>query len=153
MSEDLVSKWEQEIKQRIADSKAVLVGLSPQFKQAGIAFVVAFYDGEGDSGSIVSIQFCDSSAEGVAYEARSEGDLEGTLKCPKLHHADDESIEIEVEGYAHLSLESFFDDFCPAGYENNEGGFGAIIFNVETGKVRVNHAYRTTDYETNDYDA
>lgn len=154
MADDIVSKWEQEIKQRAADAKAMLQGLAPQFKQAGIAFVVAFYDGEGDSGRFTAFQFCDASLEEDAYAARMEGDLDGKLSCPKLHDPQDESIEIQVEGWdAKHSLESVFDSFCPAGYENNEGGFGAVIFNVETGKVRVNHAYRTTDYETNDYDA
>lgn len=153
MPEDIVSQWEQEIKQRRAHAKAALVALTPQFQAAGIAFVVAFYDGEGDSGSINSIQFCDSSENIMEIEPRREGDVEGTLKCPKLHDPQDESKEISVDGYGKDSLESYFDEMCPSGYENNEGGFGAVIFDVETGKVRVNHAWRTTDYETNDYDA
>ena len=135
-----MSDWLKEIQKQQEASKATLLALIPQLKAAGIAYVVAYYDGSGDSGQIEEVHFFDATADqDEVYGARSIGDISGNSKpAPLLTDA--------------IDLDPIFDNLCPPGYENNDGGFGAVILDVEGAKIRVNSAARFTDYDTDDYE-
>ena len=53
-----------------------------------------------------------------------------------------------------LRVESFGWDFAYAlnpGFENNEGGYGSIEWNIESDKITVSHSNRFIDSDNTDY--
>ena len=77
------------------------------------------YSGCGDQGQTESPQFEDAEGKPI-----HEKDVPG-------------SVDVHVLGDL-LAI------FVPEGYEDNEGGWGTITFNVEDAKIRVEHNW----YET-----
>ncbi len=85
-------------------------------------------------------------------------------------------IEIQYEGYGdsgnvedvtptpatiklaydlNLRAETFGWDFAYAlnpGFENNEGGYGSLEWNLETDKINVSHSNRYVESDTTDYE-
>jgi len=85
-------------------------------------------------------------------------------------------IEIQYEGYGdagnvedatpapstiklaydlNLRVETFGWDFAYAlnpGFENNEGGYGSLEWNIETDKINVCHSNRYVESDTTDYE-
>lgn len=106
---------------READAKAVLRDLAPKLFLNCVAKVHVEYDGEGDSGDIEHISYIDINDEDVPH-ALSEEDEE--------------------------RLKSAIWPFVPAGFENNEGGFGNIYIDVKNNSVLCEHSERII--ETND---
>lgn len=146
---DYMADYQKHLQEQLAKAKEQLLALIPQFQAAGIAYVVAYYDGSGDSGQIEEICFFDATADqDELATARSEGDVSQTSKPePILTNPTDLRDDPDKP-----DLEGLFDELCPPGYEDNDGGFGAIILDVNDGKIHVNSASRYTDFNTNDYE-
>lgn len=127
-STDWAAKWAQEEKDRKAAGKAFLLSLIPAMKAAEYRYLVGYFDGSGDSGTSGEVLL---SNEDAALDARFDGDISGDSELP-------ESIDRE-------KLENAIWGITPPGFEINEGGFGAVILDAETGKVRMNYSYRVED--------
>lgn len=144
---DPVKSWMEQRNEQKQEAKTILLSLVPRFKAAGVAYVVAYYNGEGDSGQIEEICFFGPDTDqDTVYAARSQGDIDGpTMGEVSLTDPTDDNAKT-------VHLDAFFDQFTPDGYEDNDGGFGAVILDVEAAKIRVNSASRFTDYSTEDYE-
>jgi len=94
-----------------------------RLRTAGVGRVTVSYSGCGDAGQVDSVEFADS-AESLIDETKLPADLER-----------DELADL-LEGFA------------PENYEDNDGGYGTVTFIVETGVVRIEHAW----YETVSHD-
>lgn len=100
-----------------------------ELKEAGVVSVHIEYDGSGDSGQIESVSYLDR--EGKALE------VTGTANFP--------------EG----TLLDLYYDLTQArhpGWENNDGAFGELDWNLDADTLRHTHNDRFTDYETTEHE-
>jgi len=96
------------------ERKMEVLKFTEQLRAAGVTKVTVNYSGCGDEGRAEPPQFQDASGNPI-----DESCLPGDPDTQKL----DELLE----------------DFAPEGYENDDGGHGTITFDVQTGKIRVEH--------------
>jgi hypothetical protein len=101
------------------ERKAEVLKFSDDLRAAAVARVTVSYYGDGDEGRAEPPQFQDAAGNPVE-ESRLPADL------------DIETLDDLLEGFA------------PEGYEDGEGGFGTITFDLETLLIRVEHSW----YET-----
>jgi hypothetical protein len=101
------------------EAKQEVLKFAAALKNAGIRVVTVSYSGCGDEGHAEPPQF--ESADGTPIEPAS---LLGELDQDALG-----------DGLA---------VFVPEGYEDGDGGWGTVTFDVELGKIRVEHNW----YET-----
>jgi hypothetical protein len=92
---------------------------SDKLRTAGVARVSVSYSGCGDEGRAEEPQLEDAEAKPMA-----ESELPD---------------EVDIH-----SLADLLEGFVPEGYEDGEGGFGTVSFDVGTQKIRVEHNW----YET-----
>lgn len=138
MSDDFMTKYLAEQTERKAKAKEFLL---TALKATKYKFLVVTFDGSGDSGQTESAFV---SNDDSALDTRFEGDVEGEVLPESLTAARyDEEGTIEDAAWA----------LTPDGFENNEGGFGAVIVIAEEGKVKVNYSYRVEDSVQDDYEA
>ena len=93
-----------------------------QLRHLGVTEVTAEYDGYGDSGNI-----------------------EGMVLTPQM----------EIEAYLDMQLTDFLWDVAyneHPGFENNDGAFGEVTWDVTADKIRLTHNTRFTDYETTEHE-
>jgi hypothetical protein len=101
------------------ERKAEVLKFSDALRAAGVAKVTVSYYGDGDEGRAEPPQFQDM-AEKLVEDSRLSADL-------NLH-----------------TLGDLLEGFAPEGYEDGEGGFGTVSFDVQTLTIRVEHNW----YET-----
>jgi len=101
------------------ERKAEVLKFSDALRGAAVAKVTVSYYGNGDEGRAEPPQFQDAAGNPVE-ESRLPADL------------DLQTLSDLLEGFA------------PEGYEDGEGGFGSITFDLETLLIRVEHNW----YET-----
>lgn len=127
---------------------------------AGLARVTVTFDGCGDSGQIESVdaygaddQKIDLPAEAITYPcAFMERRYEPTTETPSGNRFLGYEVgEIEKTSTLRQIVEDIFWDFIGAkhgGWENNDGGFGECVFEVESQTIRLemNERYTETNY-------
>ncbi|HEV2617550.1 MAG TPA: hypothetical protein VGU63_13175 [Candidatus Acidoferrales bacterium] len=96
------------------ERKDEVLKFSDGLRAAGVAKVTVGYYGDGDEGRAEPPQFQDAAGNPVE-ESRLPGDL---------------SIQ---------TLGDLLEGFAPDGYEDGEGGFGTVTFDVPTLTIRVEH--------------
>lgn len=96
------------------------------FLSKGIYKVTAAYSGSGDDGN---------TDDPVFYD-KTDHVLEG----------------IELSEELTQDLDEHLWRATPAGFENNEGGQGTIVWNTQTGKVHIEHQWNVTTTEEEEYD-
>lgn len=101
------------------ETKAEVLKLSDGLRAAAVAKVTVNYCGNGDEGRAESAQFQDS--DGNPLDERQLG-----------------------TGLDLRKLSDLLESFAPEGYEDGEGGFGTVTFDLETLIIRVEHNW----YET-----
>ena len=101
------------------ERKAEVLKFSDRLRAAAVAKVTVSYYGDGDEGRAEPPQFQD-----VAGNPMQESGLPGDLDLQ--------------------TLGDLLEGFAPEGYEDNDGGFGTITFDLETLLIRVEHNW----YET-----
>src|ERR1700722_15945400 len=105
------------------ERKAEVLAFTERLRAAGVDKISVSYSGYGDDG-------------------RSE---EPQLQGPQTQSIDRSSlaIDIDIERLGELLA-----DFAPTGYEDGDGGFGTVTFDIETGKIRLEHCwYETVSHE------
>jgi hypothetical protein len=107
-------------------AKAAILAECDQLAQAGVTFVVAHFDGYGDSGTTEEVKCYDG-------ECYAWGEDE-PLKCGASH------------------LQEHFEALVPFGYENDCGGFGDVVLDVAARKITVERNDRFEDYTTTTYE-
>jgi hypothetical protein len=137
--------------------KPILFGA---LKAAGIRRVTVTFDGYGDSGQIESVEAYDAEnqpidlpAEPIPYPfATMEERYEPSSETPSGQRcAGYEVQEIEKSSLIQDIIEEIFWEFIGAkhdGWENNDGGFGECVFEVESQTIRLamNTRYTETNY-------
>lgn len=101
------------------ERKAEVLKFADGLRSAGVAKVTVSYYGDGDEGRAEPPQFQDA-AENPVEESHLSGNL---------------NIEI---------LGDLLEGFAPESYEDGDGGFGTVVFDLETLTIRVEHNW----YET-----
>lgn len=101
------------------ERKMEVLTFTDKLRAAGVAKVIVSYYGDGDEGRAEPPQFQDT-ADNPLEESRLSGDLDIR------------------------KLGDLLEGFAPEGYEDGEGGFGTVTFNIETLTIRVEHNW----YET-----
>jgi hypothetical protein len=94
--------------------KAEVLTFTDALCTTGVSKVTVSYSGDGDEGRTESPQFQDSADNPI-----DQSSLPANLDIRKLGDL--------LEGFA------------PEGYEDGDGGHGTIIFDLQTGKIRVEH--------------
>jgi len=107
-------------------AKAAILAECDRFANAGVTFVVVHFDGYGDSGTTEEVKGYDS--ECYAW-------------------GEDEPVDQDVS-----HLQDHFETLVPFGYENDCGGFGDIVLDVNARKLTVERNDRFEDYTTTTYE-
>jgi hypothetical protein len=107
-------------------AKAAILAECDQLAKAGVTFVAVHFDGYGDDGTTEDVKCYDS--EWYAW-----GEHE-PVKCDASY------------------LQEHFEALVPFGYENDCGGFGDVVLDVQARKVTVERNDRFEDYTTTTYE-
>ena len=109
-----------------AAAKTAILAQCDPLAAAGVTFVAVHFDGYGDSGTTEELKGYDS--ECYAW-------------------GEDEPINHDVS-----HLQDHFDALVPFGYENDCGGFGEVVLDVNARKLTVERNDRFEDYTTTTYE-
>ncbi len=107
-------------------AKAAILAECERLAAAGVAFVAVRFDGCGDDGTTEEVKCYDG-------EWYASGEHE-----PVKHDAS--------------YLQEPFEALVPFGYENDCGGFGDVVLNVNARKLTVERNDRFEDYTTTTYE-
>jgi hypothetical protein len=101
------------------ETKQEVLKFTEALRNAGISSVCVSYSGCGD---------------------------EGQTEAPQCEGPDGKALELRIpsKGFDLDALGDLLGTFVPDGYANDEGGWGTISFDVQGGKIRVEHNW----YET-----
>src|SRR5260370_37238153 len=124
--ENKPSNEEEALPPEEAAAKAAILAECERLAEAGITFVAVHFDGSGDEGASEDIKCY--ATEDYAYE------------------------ESEIQGANLSNLQEHFETLVPYGYEDDCGGFGDVILNVNTRKITVERNDRFEDYTTSSYE-
>jgi hypothetical protein len=124
--EDTAQNNGQSLEPGQALAKAALVAECDRLAAAGVTFVAVHFDGYGDDGTTEEVKCFDS--EWYASE------------------------EHEPVKYDAAHLQERFEALVPFGYENDCGGFGDVVLDVNARKLRVERNDRFEDYTTSTYE-
>ena len=97
--------------------------LLTELRALGVALLEVQYEGYGDSGNV-----------------------EDVTPTP---------TEIKLDTDLNRRVEDFAWDFAYAlnpGFENNEGGYGSLEWNLETDKITISHSNRYVESDTTEYE-
>jgi len=109
-----------------AQAKTAILAECENLTAAGVTFVAVHFDGYGDSGATEDVKCFDS--EYYAYE------------------------EHKPMPYEAAYLQEHFEALVPLGYENDCGGFGDVVLDVDARKITVERNDRFEDYSTTTYE-
>jgi hypothetical protein len=139
-TDDWMAKWRVEEARRVARIPVNKATLFVALKAAGITEVHVEFDGEGDSGQVESPTY--RAGETVAPTPH------GNVGFERANGVEQMTINEAVE---HLAYECL--DADHGGWENNDGAYGEIIFDVEAGKItlEMNTRYTETSYDEHEY--
>ena len=109
-----------------AAAKAAILAECDKLAAAGVSFVSVHFDGYGDEGTTEEVKCYD----GEWYAADEHEPVRYDASHPQEH----------------------FEAVVPLGYENNCGGFGDVVLNVNARKLTVERNDRFEDYTTTTYE-
>ena len=124
--EDTQANQEESLDPTQVQAKAAILAECETLAAAGITFVAVHFDGYGDSGATEKAQ-CFDSGEYI--------------------HDDSQPIEYDVS-----HLQQHFEALVPFGYENDCGGFGDVVLDVQARRILVERNDRFEDYSTSTYE-
>ena len=124
--EDTQANQEESLDPTQVLAKAVILAECETLAAAGVRFVAVHFDGSGDSGVTEEAQCFDSD---------------------EYIHDDNQSIEQDVS-----HLQQHFEALVPFGYENDCGGFGDVVLDVQARRISVERNDRFEDYSTTTYE-
>jgi hypothetical protein len=124
--EDTQQNNNQALEPGQAAAKAAILAECDRLAAAGVRFVAVHFDGYGDDGTTEEVKCYDGD-----WYASGEHE-------PVKHDAS--------------HLQEHFEALVPFGYENDCGGFGDVVLNVNTRKLTVERNDRFEDYTTSTYE-
>ena len=96
------------------ERKTEVLKFTDQLRAAGVTKVTVSYSGDGDEGRAESPQFQTATDNPI----------------------DESSLPADLDI---RTLGDLLEGFAPEGYEDGEGGHGTITFDLQTGKIRIEH--------------
>ncbi len=136
---DFLNTYEREQERRKARLPVLQTTLAKLLRRAGAVEAQISYDGEGDSGQIDDVSAYDKARALVPDKPLS----------PRAKRAFDGLILFKDTLYG--ALEAFAWELLAehhAGFENNDGAFGTITFDVTACRVTIEHSERISDVVT-----
>ena len=124
--EDQQSNHEESLDPTQVLAKAAILSECETLAAAGVTFVAVHFDGYGDSGVTEEVQCFDSD---------------------EYIHDDSQPIKHDVS-----HLQQHFEALVPFGYENDCGGFGDVVLDVQARRISVERNDRFEDYSTTTYE-
>ena len=124
--EDTQANQEESLDPIQIQAKAAILAECETLAAAGVRFVAVHFDGSGDSGATEEVQ-CYASDEYI--------------------YDDSQPIQRDVS-----HLQQHFEALVPLGYENDCGGFGDVVLDVEARRISVERNDRFEDYSTTTYE-
>ena len=124
--EGTAQNHKQTLEPEQAAAKAALLAECDKLATAGITFVAVHFDGCGDDGATEDVKCYDSECYG--WE------------------------EHQSVNYDASHLQDYFEALVPFGYENDCGGFGDVVLDVNAHKITVERNDRFEDYTTTAYE-
>ena len=124
--EDQQSNHEESLDPTQVLAKAAILAACETLAAAGVTFVAVLFDGYGDSGGTEGIQCFDSD---------------------EYIHDDSQPIKHDIS-----HLQQHFEALLPLGYENDCGGFGDVVLDVQARRISVERNDRFEDYSTTTYE-
>lgn len=114
---------------------------------------IAYYEGQGDSGGFVNIDFCPNSTEPLEQKVKVVDRLSAYNDESRLWDITLVEQEVTVAQALEQTTYMLIHVSGHSGYENNDGGNGVITFNVATGEVTHDHYDNITeqDHSVNRY--
>ena len=109
-----------------AAAKAAILAECDKLATAGITFVAVHFDGCGDSGATEEVKCYDSDC--YAW------------------------VDVDPVKYEASHLQDHFEAFVPFDYEDNCGGFGDVVLDVDARTLTVERNDRFEDYTTTTYE-
>ncbi len=107
-------------------AKSAILAECDRLKAAGVTFVAVHFDGYGDSGATEDVKCYNSDY----YNYDEFQAVQHDISC----------------------LQEHFEALVPLGYENDCGGFGDVVLDVEARKITIERNDRFEDYETSSYE-
>jgi hypothetical protein len=117
---------DQQANQEESLAKTAILAECAKLAAAGVTFVAVHFDGYGDSGVTEEAQ-CFDSGEYI--------------------HDESQPIQHDVS-----HLQQHFEALVPFGYENDCGGFGDVVLDVQAHRISVERNDRFEDYSTTTYE-
>jgi hypothetical protein len=158
--------WESDYQKEREERKVLIEHnknlLFPILKTNKIKTVVVEFDGSGDSGQIESVVLSrysydkmgdkdekdvDKLLEEVFVGAKISNGVQYTPEGGKLCVSEsDTTLEEVISGICYNLM-----DIEHPGWENNEGGYGEFVFDLEKDTIFYTHNERITDYNTTEH--
>jgi hypothetical protein len=124
--EDAAQNNGQSLEPRQVVAKVAILAECDRLTAAGVTFVAVHFDGYGDDGTTEEVKCYDR-------DWYTWG-------------------EHEPVKYAASHLQDHFEALVPFGYENDCGGFGDVVLDVNCRKLTVERNDRFEDYTTSSYE-
>ncbi|MGB3723075.1 MAG: DUF6878 family protein [Pacificimonas sp.] len=143
-----ILNWEAEQKVRMEQREQILtenrIAVFAKLKNARITMVNIEFDGCGDEGSVQSVSAHGAKGEMVIPEIEVDighAGYSGTVSrsAMKLANAIEEIV------YDILTIHH-------GGWENNDGAFGELVFDIDGGTISYQHHSRYTEVDTSSYE-
>lgn len=117
---------DQKLEPEQTAAKGALLAECDKLADAGVTFVAVHFDGCGDDGATEEVK----CYFGDWYAGQ----------------------EHEPAQYDASHLQEYFENLVPLGYENDCGGFGDVVLDVNSRKITVERNDRFEDYTTTTYE-
>ncbi len=137
-----MGSWEDMMKEYKAEAKRSKDALLPILKENGIKYAAISYNGYGDSGQVEQISvysFDREDAPEDVYDGVCQIDI------PKVNVTIDGRPNNLEEHLSQIGWAMAYN--AHPGFENNEGGQGTVIIDVDASKVTINHGINYTQIE------
>ena len=134
---DIMADWEKNQKARRKECAAAKLSVMNILRDHGIKYVLVEYNGYGDSGQIETITAYGLGCPDAPEDTYTHRDHVMDFPDAKvtLPDGDDaQSIEEMIEDFAWNLIQGYH-----AGFENNEGGQGSIVFDTTDDTILYEH--------------
>lgn len=145
---ETLKKWEEERIERREELAREKHSVMTVLRDHGIKYVSISYNGYGDSGQIDEIK---------VYGAERTTAPDGPYDSE--HAIDMPDVVVTLPEHTGQKLETLLDEYgwrlaydTNPGFENNDGGQGTILFDVDENKITIEHGtnFTETHYSTHE---
>ena len=138
-----IGRYEGRLAASNAKTKAtVLAALAA----AGVAQVVVAFHGDGDEGGVEDVRVINDAGDSVDLPDVPVACFEAAYRDTDVETVSQQPLTKAVEDLAMSYLAETHD-----GWENNDGGFGEVTFDVAAGKVTLDYNERFTETENHQH--